>query len=165
MAQFRKITPCLWFDDQAEEAANLYVSVFPNSRIVQIARYSKAGFEFHGKPEGSVMTVVFELGGHEFTALNGGPEFKFDEAISLQIFCDTQEEVDYFWDKLTADGGAPGPCGWLKDKFGLSWQVTPNAFIEMMGDPDPVKRERVLNAAFRMGKVDIAALRRAYAGE
>lgn len=164
MARFQRITPCLWFDKEAEEAANFYVSIFNNSRIVRTTRYGKAGHEIHGKPEGSVLTVVFALDGQEFTALNGGPQFKFDEAISLQILCETQEEVDYFWGRLTA-GGEEGPCGWLKDRFGLSWQVTPTLLLDLLNDPNPEKAQSVTSAMFQMKKFDIAALRRAYSGE
>ena len=124
MASMQQISPCLWFDNQAEDAAKFYVSIFEGSSIDAISRYGKAGFEIHGRPAGSVMTVAFRLQGREFTALNGGPQFKFSEAISLQVFCDTQKEIDYFWSKLGA-GGEEGPCGWLKDKFGLSWQIIP----------------------------------------
>ena len=159
-----KITPCLWFDTQAEEAANFYVSIFPNSKIVRIERYPDAGGEVHGKPAGSVMVAVFSLDGQEFTALNGGPQFKFDEAISFQVPCADQKEVDYFWSKLTADGGEEGPCGWVKDKFGLSWQVTPTRLHEMLSDPDPARRDRVMTQMLKMKKLDLAPLERAYAG-
>lgn len=162
MAQLQRISPCLWFDQEAEEAAQFYVSIFANSRIINTTRYTKAGQEFHGRAEGSVMTVVFALDGQEFTALNGGPTFKFSEAISLQVQCETQEEIDYYWEKLSA-GGKEGPCGWLTDKYGLSWQVTPTALAELTADPE--RTERVMNALMRMGKLDIAALKRAYAGE
>lgn len=161
--QLQKITPCLWFDTQAEEAANFYVDVFPNSRILHVARYGKAGHEIHGRPAGSVMTVLFELDGQRFTGLNGGPHFKFNEAISLQVGCATQEEVDYFWGRLT-DGGEEGPCGWLKDRYGLSWQVVPNVLQELLSDPDEEKTARVTNAFLQMRKFDIAALERAHAG-
>lgn len=160
-----KITPCLWFDSQAEEAANFYVSIFKNSKIKRISRYSKAGNEIHGRSAGSVMTVEFELDGQTFTALNGGPIFKFDEAISFQIPCETQEEIDYFWSKLTADGGSEGPCGWVKDKFGLSWQVVPTALVDMLTDHNSEKTERVTNAFLQMKKFDIAKLKRVYEGE
>lgn len=159
-----KITPCLWFDTQAEEAANFYVSIFPNSKIVRIERYPEAGREVHGKPAGSVMVAVFSLGGQEFTALNGGPQFKFDEAVSFQVPCADQKEVDYFWSKLTADGGEEGPCGWVKDKFGLSWQVSPTRLQEMLSDPDPAKRDRVMTQMLKMKKLDLAPLERAFAG-
>lgn len=164
MAKMNKIAPCLWFDRQAEEAARLYVSIFPGSEITGIARYGKEGFEFHRQPEGAVMTVEFRLGETPFTALNGGPQFKFSEAISLQVFCDTQEEVDHFWSKLS-EGGEEGPCGWLKDKFGLSWQVVPSVLSKMMVDPDAAKRGRATAAFLQMKKFDIAALERAYAGK
>ncbi len=159
------LTPCLWFDSQAEEAANFYCSVFPDSKITAISRFPNAGQDIHGKPAGSVMVVAFELKGQAFTALNGGPQFKFDEAVSFQVMCDTQGEVDYYWDALTKDGGQEGPCGWLKDKFGLSWQVVPAAIPRMMSDPDARKSARVMNAFMTMKKLDLAALERAYAGQ
>jgi predicted 3-demethylubiquinone-9 3-methyltransferase (glyoxalase superfamily) len=159
----RKITPCLWFDTQAEEAANYYVSILKNARIGHINRYGKAGKEIHGRAEGTVMTVGFELDGQPFVALNGGPQFKFDEAVSFQVFCDSQDEVDHYWGKLSA-GGQEGPCGWLKDKFGLSWQVVPSQLIEMLSHPNSEKTERVTGAFLQMKKFDIAALKRAYAG-
>ncbi len=160
----QKITPCLWFDSQAEEAAQLYVSVFGNSRIGRISRYGNEGQEIHGRPPGSVMTVEFELEGQSFTALNGGPVFRFTEAISLQVGCETQDEIDYFWEKLAAGGGSEGPCGWLKDRFGLSWQVTPTVLQQMLRDPDPAKAGRVTKAFLQMKRFDIAALQRAYDG-
>jgi predicted 3-demethylubiquinone-9 3-methyltransferase (glyoxalase superfamily) len=162
--QFTKITPCLWFDNQAEEAANYYVSIFPNSKILKIARYGKAGFEAHQKPEGSVMTVQFQLAGQTFTALNGGPIFKFNEAVSLQVYVDDQKELDHYWDRLAA-GGDPKShvCGWLKDKFGLSWQVAPARMVDWFGDPTP-RSERAMAALMKMGKLDIAALEKAYQG-
>ena len=160
----RKITPCLWMDKQAEEAANFYVSVFKNSKIGRISRYSKEGFDIHGGKAGSVMTVEFELDGQHFVGLNGGPQFKFDEAISFQIHCESQDEVDYYWTKFIAGGGSEGPCGWLKDKFGLSWQVVPNALIEMLGSGDAAGAERVTKAFLQMKKFDIAALKRAFEG-
>ena len=159
------ITPCLWFDDQAEQAANFYCSVFKNSKITQVSRYPEAGQEIHKKPAGSVMVVAFELDGQPFTALNGGPNFKFDEAVSFQVLSETQDEIDYYWSRLTADGGQEGPCGWLKDKFGLSWQVVPAAIPRMMSDPDARKSARVMNAFMTMKKLDLAALERAYAGQ
>lgn len=134
----QKIITCLWFDGQAEEAAKFYTSVFRNSTIGKISRYGKEGYEVHGKQAGTVMTVSFNLNGREFTALNGGPQFTFNEAISLQVSCDTQEEIDYYWSKLT-EGGEEGPCGWLKDKYGLSWQIVPAVLPEMMTDPDQEK--------------------------
>jgi predicted 3-demethylubiquinone-9 3-methyltransferase (glyoxalase superfamily) len=164
MATVQMITPCLWYDTQAEEAALFYTSIFENSRIVRILRYGEAGFETHHKPAGSVLTVEFELNGQRFTALNGGPEFKFDEAISLEITCATQQEIDYYWERL-CEGGEEGPCGWLKDKYGLSWQVTPTILGEMLSDPDYEKTQRVMNAFLQMKKFDIATLERVYAGE
>lgn len=159
------VTPCLWFDTQAEEAANFYCSVFKNARIGKISRFPNAGQEIHGKPAGSVMTVEFEIDGQPFVALNGGPQFKFDEAVSFQVYCETQADIDYYWTKLTADGGAEGPCGWLKDKFGLSWQVVPRAIPKMMTDPDREKSARVMNAFLKMKKLDMATIERAYAGQ
>ena len=159
----QKITPCLWFDTQAEEAANAYVSIFKNSRIVSISRYGKEGYEIHGKEAGSVMVVEFEIEGQKFVALNGGPQFKFNEAVSFQVHCETQEEVDYFWDKL-ADQGEEGRCGWLKDKYGLSWQIIPSVLLEMLMDPDQEKSQRVTKAFLQMKKFDIEELQRAYEG-
>lgn len=158
------LTPCLWFDTDAEDAANLYCSVFPNSKITAISRFPDAGQEVHGKPAGSVMVVSFNLNGQSFTALNGGPNFKFDDAVSFQISCDTQEEVDYYWNALTKDGGQEGPCGWLKDRFGLSWQVVPSALPRLMSAADPAASARVMNAFMQMKKFDIAALEQAHAG-
>ena len=158
-----RIAPCLWFDSQAVDAARFYVSVFENSGIDSISRYGKEGFEVHGRPAGSVMTVVFRLAGQDFTALNGGPHFKFTEAISLQVFCETQDEVDRLWDKLS-QGGETGQCGWLKDKFGLSWQIVPSVVPEMACDPDPVKSGRAMSAIMQMTKLDIAALIKAFEG-
>lgn len=165
MASLQKITPCLWFDNQAEESAQFYTSVFRNSRITQVARYGEVGQEIHGRPPGSVMTVAFELDGHSFTALNGGPVFQFNEAVSFQVNCDNQEEVDYFWRKLS-DGGdeRAQQCGWLKDKFGVSWQIVPRILPEMIIDPDAAKSQRVFAAMLQMKKIDIEALQRAYAG-
>lgn len=157
----QRITPFLWFDNQAEEAARFYVSIFKNSKILNVARYGDAGAAASGRPKGSVMTVTFQLDGQEFTALNGGPEFKFTEAISLMVNCKTQQEVDELWDRLT-DGGEPGPCGWLKDKYGLSWQIVPTVLGEMMLDKDPKKAERVMQAMLQMKKIEIAGLKRAY---
>jgi predicted 3-demethylubiquinone-9 3-methyltransferase (glyoxalase superfamily) len=159
----QKITPCLWFDTQAEDAAKFYTSIFDNSRIRHISRYGKAGREVHGKEAGSVMVVEFEIDGQVFTALNGGPQFKFDEAVSFQVMCETQAEIDYFWSKLSA-GGKEGPCGWLKDKFGLSWQVVPAALPKMMTDAEGAKADRIMNAVLKMKKFDIAELKQAYAG-
>jgi predicted 3-demethylubiquinone-9 3-methyltransferase (glyoxalase superfamily) len=158
-----RILPCLWFDGNGEEAARFYVSVFPDSRIVSIAHYVDAGSEVHGQPSGSVATVEFELAGQRFLALNGGPQFRFDEAVSFQILCDDQAEVDFYWDKLT-DGGQEVACGWLKDRFGLSWQVVPKVLPEMLLDPDKAKVGRVFEAFMKMTKYDIAELERAYAG-
>jgi predicted 3-demethylubiquinone-9 3-methyltransferase (glyoxalase superfamily) len=159
------ITPCLWFDDQAEEAVSLYTSVFKNSRVVAVSRYPDAGREVHGKPPGSVMTVAFELDGHAFTELNGGPEFKFNEAVSLQVECETQDEVDHYWAKLSAGGDVQAQqCGWLKDRYGLSWQIVPTALLAMVTDPDPGTARRVMQAMLQMKKLDIAGLRRASAG-
>ena len=160
-----RITPCLWFDDQAEEAAKFYTSIFPNSKVVAVTRYGEVGHEIHGQPAGSVMTVEFELGGHTFTALNGGPVFKFNEAISFQVMCDTQEEIDYFWEKLSAGGDPKAQqCGWLKDRFGVSWQVVPRGMAEMLRDPGSQGAQRAMTAMLRMKKIDIAELKRAYAG-
>lgn len=165
MASITKITPCLWFDNQAEEAANHYISIFPNSKINHVTHYTKSGFEIHGRPEGSVLTVEFELNGNPFTALNGGPVFRFNEAISLQVYCDTQQELDMYWEKL-GEGGDPASrqCGWLKDRYGLSWQVVPSLIIDLLTDPDPAKRDRTMAAILGMKKLDIAALKRAHAG-
>ncbi len=158
-----KIRPCLWFDTEAEAAANHYVAIFKNSKIVSVSRYGKAGKDVHGKEAGTVMTVDFELEGQRFVGLNGGPHFKFNEAVSFQIHCDTQSEVDHFWSMLS-EGGSEGPCGWLKDKFGLSWQVVPVALTEMLMDENKDKAGRVMNAMLQMRKIDIAALRQAHAG-
>jgi predicted 3-demethylubiquinone-9 3-methyltransferase (glyoxalase superfamily) len=158
-----KITPCLWFDDQAEEAARFYASIFEDSKITAISRYGEAGKEVHGKPPGSVLSVAFQLAGQPFTALNGGPIFRFNEAISLQVSCATQAEVDYFWARLT-EGGAESQCGWLKDRYGLSWQIVPAALPQIMSDPDPARSQRAMQAMFQMKKLDIAALERAAAG-
>jgi predicted 3-demethylubiquinone-9 3-methyltransferase (glyoxalase superfamily) len=154
-----KVSPFLWYDTQAEEAATFYVSVFPNSRIVKVVRYGDAG----PGPKGSVMTVQFELDGQEIIALNGGPVFRLTEAFSLSIDCRTQDEVDYYWAKLTV-GGKPSQCGWLEDKYGLSWQVNPAALGEMLGDPDPKKSKAVMDAMLKMTKIDIPTLERAYRG-
>jgi predicted 3-demethylubiquinone-9 3-methyltransferase (glyoxalase superfamily) len=157
----QKISPFLWFDDQAEEAANFYVSIFKDSKITHVSRYSEAGQEVHGKPPGSVMTVGFELDGQAFTALNGGPVFKFTEAVSFVVDCETQEEIDHLWDKLT-EGGTEVECGWLKDKYGLSWQIVPTVLGELLGGPDPEKSQRVMQALLKMKKLDIKTLRQAY---
>jgi predicted 3-demethylubiquinone-9 3-methyltransferase (glyoxalase superfamily) len=161
----QKITPCLWYDDQAEEAARFYASIFKSSRIRSISRYGEEGFEIHKRPAGSVMTVEFELDGQDFVGLNGGPLFKFNEAISFQVHCKSQEEVDHYWQKLSEGGDAKAQqCGWLKDKFGVSWQIVPTALAEMLKDKDPEKTRRVMRAMLQMKKLDIAALRQAYAG-
>jgi len=159
----KTITPCLWFDNQAEEAAKFYTSIFKNSKIGHIARYGEAGREIHGKPPGSVMTIEFEINGQPFTGLNGGPMFKFNEAISFQVLCENQEEIDYYWEKLCEGGDKNAQqCGWLKDKFGLSWQIVPTALIEMVKDKDATKSQRVMTAMLQMGKIDIAKLKEAY---
>ena len=164
MAVVQRIAPCLWFDVQAEEAARFYVSIFKNSSIGTIARYGKAGYEVHHRPEGSVMTVAFTLDGQDFLALNGGPLFKFNEAVSLMVRCENQEEIDYYWDKLgKGGGGEPAPCGWLKDKFGLSWQIVPPDMDKYMTG-DRAKSDRAMAAVMQMKKLDIAAIRRAYEG-
>jgi predicted 3-demethylubiquinone-9 3-methyltransferase (glyoxalase superfamily) len=152
----QRITPFLWFDHQAEEAANFYVSIFPNSKVVRLARYGAAG----PGPAGSVMTVEFQLDGQSFVGLNGGPLFKFTEAISFVVNCQTQDEVDGYWEKLSA-GGAEVQCGWLKDRFGLSWQIVPTALFELLSNPDPEKSQRVMKAMFGMKKLDIRALKQA----
>jgi predicted 3-demethylubiquinone-9 3-methyltransferase (glyoxalase superfamily) len=159
----QKITPFLWFDSQAEQAANFYVSIFKQSRIGGIARYDDEASRAAGRPKGSVMTVEFELDGQKFIALNGGPHFKFTEAISLFVNCENQKEVDYFWEKLSA-GGQEVECGWLKDRFGLSWQVVPAALLEMLQDKDPEKSKRTMAAMLKMKKLDVDALRKAYDG-
>lgn len=165
MAEIQKIAPCLWFDNQAEEAVHLYTSIFPNSKIGNVMRYSEVGREIHGQAPGSVMTMEFELDGQAFTALNGGPHFKFNEAISFQVYCKDQNELDYYWDQL-GQGGDPAAqqCGWLKDKFGLSWQVVPTAWFTMLDGADPAGVERAMAAMFQMKKLDIAALQKAYDG-
>ena len=160
----QKITPFLWFDDQAEEAAKFYTSIFKNSKIGTIARYDEETAKVARRPKGSVMTVAFQLEGQEFVALNGGPLFKFSEAISFVVNCETQEEVDYFWDKLSA-GGKTQQCGWLKDKYGLSWQVVPIVLNELIEDKDPVRSQRVMKAMLEMEKLEIAGLKRAYDGK
>ena len=155
----QKITPCLWFDTEGEDAARFYTSVFPNSRIVDVAHYGSAG----PRPEGTVMAVSFELDGQKFVALNGGPQFTFSEAISFQVDCQSQEEVDAYWSKLSADG-EEGPCGWLKDKFGLSWQIVPARLMELLQDPDKEKAQRAMEAMLKMKKIEIADVERAAAG-
>ena len=157
----QKITTFLWFDTQAEEAANFYVSVFKNSKIESVSRYPAEAEEASGKKAGAVMTVKFLLDGQEFTALNGGPEFKFNEAISLVVNCETQEEIDEYWEKLT-EGGTEVQCGWLKDKYGLAWQITPPVLYEMLQDEDPEKAGRAMKAMLQMKKLDIQALKQAY---
>jgi predicted 3-demethylubiquinone-9 3-methyltransferase (glyoxalase superfamily) len=154
----QKITPCLWFDTEGEEAAEFYTSIFPDSRIVDVTRYGSAG----PRDEGTVMTVEFELEGQKFVVLNGGPDFKFNEALSLEVRCETQEEIDRYWSALTADGGEEGPCGWLKDKYGVSWQIIPTLLNELVSDPDPVKAQAAMAAMLQMGKIDSAALQAAY---
>jgi predicted 3-demethylubiquinone-9 3-methyltransferase (glyoxalase superfamily) len=160
-----RIRPCLWFNDQGEDAARFYTGIFPNSRIVATTHYSEAGFEIHGRPAGSVMTVVFELDGHRFTALNGGPQFTFSEAVSFEVHCETQEEIDYYWERL-GEGGDPAAqvCGWLKDQYGLSWQVVPTELEQMVAEAQSPAAQRAMNAMLQMKKMDIAELRRAYAG-
>jgi predicted 3-demethylubiquinone-9 3-methyltransferase (glyoxalase superfamily) len=152
----QKITPCLWFDTEAEEAVSFYTSLFKNSRILDVSRYGDAG----PRPAGTVMTVSFELEGQEFTALNGGPEFTFNEAVSFQVNCETQEEVDEFWNSLS-EGGEEGPCGWLKDRYGLSWQIIPIALNQLLSDPDPERSQKAMKAMLEMGKIDVEVLKRA----
>jgi predicted 3-demethylubiquinone-9 3-methyltransferase (glyoxalase superfamily) len=159
----QRITPFLWFDNQAEEAVNLYVSIFTDSKVVGTTRYDEAGAKAAGRPKGSVMTVAFQLDGQDFTALNGGPHFKFTEAISLVVNCETQAEVDHFWEKLAA-GGQEVQCGWLKDRFGVSWQVVPTVLTEMLQDRDPEKAKRVMAAMLKMKKISIEGLNKAYEG-
>ena len=156
----KKITPCLWFDSEAEQAAKFYVAIFKNSRIGKMTRYGEDG----PRPKGSVMTVEFTLDRVEFVALNAGPQFKFTEAISFSVNCEDQDEIDYFWEKLSADGGSTGQCGWLKDKFGLSWQINPVILRDMLGDRDTDKAQHVMEAMLKMDKIDIASLNRAYHG-
>jgi len=160
----QKITPFLWFDDQAEDAANFYTSVFKNSNIGRIFRHTEEAAEKTGRPVGSVLTIEFEIEGQKFVALNGGPLFKFNESISFVINCETQDEVDYFWGELTADGGEESACGWLKDKFGMSWQVMPTVLVDMLNDSDEEKSGRVMQAMFQMKKIDVKALKDAYQG-
>jgi len=164
MAKIQKITPCLWFDTQAEEAVDFYCAIFKNSKIIQLFRYGAANHDVHQGRAGSVMTIEFELDGQRFTALNGGPEFTFSEAISFEVACETQAEIDYYWEKLT-QGGQQGPCGWLKDKYGLSWQIVPTVLGEMLRNPDQEAIERVTNAFLQMKKLDIAALDQAFSGK
>ena len=163
----QKITPFLWFDDQAEEAADFYTSIFKNSRVGNILRYGEeaARVSESGRPVGSVLTIEFEIAGQKFVALNGGPQFKFNESVSFVVNCETQDEVDYFWAKLTSHGGEESACGWLKDKFGLSWQITPIVLIDMLHDADREKSGRVMQAMLQMQKIDIEKLKAAYAGK
>src|SRR6476660_7880985 len=159
----QKIIPCLWFDDKAEEAAKFYASIFKNSKIGDISRYGKEGYEFHGKEDGTVMTVDFEIEGQKYVALNGGPIFKFNEAISFQVFCETQKEVDYYWEKLSEGGNEKAQqCGWLKDKYGVSWQIVPVILIKMLKDKDSEKSQKVMKAMLQMHKLDISILKKAY---
>jgi predicted 3-demethylubiquinone-9 3-methyltransferase (glyoxalase superfamily) len=161
----QRIAPCLWFDNQAEEAATFYTGIFKNSKIVETSRYGEAGRDVHRRPPGSVMTVAFELDGQAFTALNGGPVFKFNEAMSLQVYCDTQEEVDYYWEKLSPGGDPKAQqCGWLKDKYAVSWQVIPKVLPDLIKDPNSAKSQRAMEALLKMKKFDIAELKRAYGG-
>ncbi len=165
MASAQIITPCLWFDDQAEEAARFYTGIFKDSSIGRISRYGEAGREIHGRPPGTAMTVAFEINGQAFTALNGGPVFKFNEAISFQVSCQDQKEVDYYWAKLSEGGDQKAQqCGWLKDKYGVSWQIVPTVLIAMISDPNSTKSQRAMAAMLQMKKIDIAELERAYAG-
>lgn len=158
-----KITPCLWFDNQAEDAVNFYTSIFDNSKILNMARYGEAGAEVSGRPKGSVMTVLFQIKGQEFLALNGGPIFKFTEAVSFIVNCETQEEVDMLWEKLSEGGDEKAQqCGWLKDKYGLSWQIVPTVLPEMLQDKDAEKSERLMKAMLQMKKLDIKTLKQAY---
>ena len=162
MATMQKITPNLWFDQQAEEAANFYVSIFKNAAIGRISRYGKEGFEIHKMPEGTVMVIEFELEGQKFTGLNGGPIFKFSEAISFIVNCDNQKELDYYWEKLSAGGDPKSQqCGWLKDQFGLSWQIVPDILPKLLSDPDAAKAQRAMKAMLQMKKIDIKALEEA----
>jgi predicted 3-demethylubiquinone-9 3-methyltransferase (glyoxalase superfamily) len=160
------LAPCLWFEEEAEEAAEFYTGIFPSSRILRISRFGKEGRDFHGRPLGSVMTVEFELDGHPFTALNGGPHFPFSEAISLQVICESQAEVDHYWERLGVDGDPLArQCGWLKDRFGLSWQVIPRGVTELLVSPHPERSERAMRAILRMEKLDLERIRRAWEGE
>ena len=159
----QKITPCLWFDDKAEEAAKLYVSIFKNSKLGQVTRYGDSGAQVSGRPKGSVMTVTFEIEGQEFVALNGGPLFKFTEAVSFMVKCESQQDIDEMWSKLS-EGGEEGPCGWLKDKYGLSWQIVVPEWDEMLRDKDSDKSERAMTAILQMSKPDMRRVRQAYEG-
>ncbi|MFI5425276.1 MAG: VOC family protein [Nitrososphaerales archaeon] len=159
----QRISPCLWFDDQGEEAAKFYTSIFKDSKIGDVTRYGKEGYENHGREEGTVMTVEFEIEGQKFLVLNGGPIFKFNEAISFQVYCETQEEVDYYWEKLSEGGDEKAQqCGWLKDKYGVSWQIVPTILIKMLKDKDSQKSQRVMKAMLQMHKLDISTLKKAY---
>jgi len=159
----QKIIPCLWFDDKAEEAAKFYASIFKNSKIGDVSRYGKEGYEFHGKEDGMVMTVDFEIEGQKYVALNGGPIFKFNEAISFQVHCETQKEVDYYWEKLSeGDDEKAQQCGWLKDKYGVSWQIVPVVLTKMIQDKDAEKSQKVMKALLQMRKLDIKTLTQAY---
>jgi predicted 3-demethylubiquinone-9 3-methyltransferase (glyoxalase superfamily) len=160
--RMQTITPFLWFDDQAEDAVKFYTSIFSDSKIGRILRYTDEAAETSGRPVGSVLTIEFEIAGQKFVVLNGGPQFKFSEAVSFVVNCETQKEVDYLWEKLTTNGGQESACGWLKDKFGLSWQITPTVLIEMLHDEDPEKSERVMHAMLQMQKIDIKTLKDAY---
>jgi len=162
----QKITPCLWFDNQAEEAARFYTSIFRDSRIRKVTRYGKEGFEIHGRPEGTVMVVEFEIEGQTFTALNGGPIFTFNEAVSFQVRCETQEELDYYWGRLSEGGDEKAhACGWLKDRYGVSWQIVPGVLAKLVGDADSDKSQRAMKAMLQMKKIDIEAIQKAYDGE
>jgi predicted 3-demethylubiquinone-9 3-methyltransferase (glyoxalase superfamily) len=166
MPTIKTIQPCLWFDSQAEEAAKFYVSVFEGSKITRTTHYTEAGKEVHGRPPGSVMTVAFELDGHKFTALNGGPLFKFSEAVSFEVHCETQAQIDYFWGRLGAGGDSDAQqCGWLKDRYGLLWQIVWDKLDDLFADKDPAKVSRTMNAMLKMKKLDIATLQRAYDGK
>ena len=158
----QKITPFLWFNDNAEEAVKFYTSIFKNSKTGRVLRYGEEAAKASARPVGSVLTIEFEIEGQKFVALNGGPDFKFNESISFVVNCETQEEVDYYWQKLTADGGQESACGWLKDKFGVSWQITPTVLIDMLHDKDSEKSERVMHAMLQMQKIDVAKLKKAY---
>jgi len=159
----QKISPCLWFDDQGEEAAKFYTSIFKDSKIGDVTRYGKEGYEIHGREEGTIMTVEFEIEWQKFLALNGGPIFKFNEAISFQVYCETQEEVDYHWEKLSEGGDEKAQqCGWLKDKYGVSWQIVPTILMKMLKDKDSEKSQRVMKAMLQMHKLDISTLKKAY---
>ena len=161
----QKITPCLWFDDKAEEAANYYVSIFKDSKVGDVTHYGKEGYEIHGREEGSVLTIEIEIEGQKFVALNGGPIFKFNEAVSFQVHCETQQELDYYWEKLSEGGDEKAQqCGWLKDKYGVSWQIVPIDLIKMLKDKDKKKSERVMKVMLQMHKLDIDKLKRAYEG-